>query len=61
MLFRSVSFAIGSVTSDPAQKARILAEGISELMNCFGFGLVVWLPTVCAYLLLSKGAATPAG
>jgi len=33
--------AVGSESIDPSQKARILAEGISEAMNCPAFGLIV--------------------
>ena len=31
--------AVGGESVDPSQKARILAEGISEAMNCTAFGL----------------------
>jgi biopolymer transport protein ExbB/TolQ len=33
--------AVGGESVDPSQKARILAEGISEAMNCTAFGLIV--------------------
>ncbi len=37
-----VSFgAVSGESVDPSQKARILAEGISEAMNCTAFGLIV--------------------
>jgi biopolymer transport protein ExbB len=32
--------AVGGESIDPSQKARILAEGISEAMNCTAFGLI---------------------
>ncbi len=37
--------AVGGESVDPSQKARILAEGISEAMNCTAFGL---LSAICA-------------
>ena len=33
--------AVSGESVDPSQKARILAEGISEAMNCTAFGLIV--------------------
>jgi biopolymer transport protein ExbB/TolQ len=33
--------AVGSESEDPSQKARILAEGISEAMNCTALALAV--------------------
>ena len=33
--------AVGGESVDPSQKARILAEGIAEAMNCTALGLVV--------------------
>ena len=44
--------AVGGESIDPSQKARILAEGISEAMNCTAFGLLFWVPCVIAVLLL---------
>lgn len=41
---------------DPSQKARILAEGISEAMNCTAFGLGVAVLCVGAFAVL-KGRA----
>jgi biopolymer transport protein ExbB len=37
---------------DPSQKARILAEGISEAMNCTAFGLLTAVAAVAAYGVL---------
>jgi hypothetical protein len=47
--------AVSSPSLDPSQKARVLAEGISETMNlmAFGFGLLV-LPTLFAFVLLAR-------
>jgi hypothetical protein len=33
--------AVGGESVDPSQKARILAEGISETFNCVAIGLVI--------------------
>jgi biopolymer transport protein ExbB len=46
--------AVGGESVDPSQKARLLAEGISEAMNCTAFGLLVWLPSLVALILLLK-------
>ena len=35
--------AVGGESVDPSQKARILAEGISEAMNCTVFGIALWV------------------
>ena len=52
MLFGLLGTVSGLITSfgavsgesvDPSQKARILAEGISEAMNCTAFGLIIAL------------------
>jgi biopolymer transport protein ExbB/TolQ len=52
--------AIGGESVDPSQKARILAEGISEAMNCAAFGLVLWLPSViAAFALTSRTDKSP--
>jgi biopolymer transport protein ExbB/TolQ len=37
--------AIGGESVDPSQKARILAEGISEAMNCTALGVAIGLPS----------------
>lgn len=42
---------------NPADKATILANGISEAMNCTGFGLLTAIPSVVAFSILS-GRAT---
>jgi biopolymer transport protein ExbB/TolQ len=39
-------------TVNPADKATILAEGISEAMNCTGFGLFVAIPSLVAFSIL---------
>jgi cytochrome bd-type quinol oxidase subunit 2 len=38
--------AVAGESVDPSQKARILAEGISEAMNCTAFALIVLMPLV---------------
>lgn len=39
-------------TVNPADKATILANGISEAMNCTGFGLLVAIPALVAFSVL---------
>ncbi|MFZ5893584.1 MAG: MotA/TolQ/ExbB proton channel family protein [Myxococcota bacterium] len=46
--------AVGGESVDPSQKARILAEGISEAMNCTTFALLVGLPSVVVLVVLMK-------
>lgn len=46
--------AVGGESIDPSQKARILAEGISEAMNCTAFGLLTWTPAVLVLLLVMR-------
>jgi len=38
---------------NPADKATILSEGISEAMNCTAFGLVVAIPALIAFSILN--------
>jgi biopolymer transport protein ExbB/TolQ len=45
--------AVGGESVVPSQKARILAEGISEAMNCTAFGLLVGIPALFAHLTLA--------
>lgn len=45
------SFA-GAAKADPASKATMLAEGISEAMNCTAFGLVIAIPCLLAFAFL---------
>jgi len=42
---------------NPADKATILANGISEAMNCTGFGLLTAIPAVVAFSII-QGRAT---
>lgn len=49
--------AVAADGVDPPQKARYLAEGISEAMNCTAFGLLIWLPSAIALTLLAKKSA----
>ena len=47
--------SFGSVAGesvDPSQKARVLAAGISEAMNCTAFGLVTAVPLLFLHALL---------
>lgn len=39
-------------TVDPAEKGTILAAGISEAMNCTGFGLLTAIPALVAFSVL---------
>jgi biopolymer transport protein ExbB/TolQ len=48
--------AIGAVSGesvDPSQKARILAQGISEAMNCTAFGLIVAIMALIGFAVLN--------
>jgi biopolymer transport protein ExbB/TolQ len=42
--------------TDPAQKAALLARGISEAMNGTAFGLVVAIPSLLGYAFLTSKA-----
>jgi biopolymer transport protein ExbB/TolQ len=42
--------------ADPAQKASLLAQGISVAMNNTAFGLVIAIPTMLAYTFLQSRA-----
>lgn len=44
--------AVGGGTVNPADKATILANGISEAMNCTGFGLLTAIPALVAFSIL---------
>lgn len=52
--------AVGGESVDPSQKARILAERISEAMNCAALGLLVGLPSAVALLVLTRKRRTRA-
>src|SRR3954453_8364210 len=45
--------AVGGESVDPSQKARILAEGIAEAMNCTAFGLIVAIIGLIGYAVLN--------
>ncbi|MBL9110842.1 MAG: MotA/TolQ/ExbB proton channel family protein, partial [Myxococcales bacterium] len=45
--------AVGGESVDPSQKARILAEGISEAMNCTAFGLIVAIMGLIGFAILN--------
>lgn len=51
--------AVGGESVDPSQKARILAEGISEAMNCVAFGLFLWIPSVIVAFALTRRREKP--
>jgi biopolymer transport protein ExbB/TolQ len=48
--FAAVSFA------NPAEKAALLAAGISEAMNCTAYGLIVAIPALLGYAFLQNRA-----
>src|SRR5215813_7264624 len=45
--------AVSGESVDPSQKARILAEGISEAMNCTFFGLMVAIMALVGFAVLN--------
>ncbi len=45
--------AVGGESIDPSQKARILAEGISEAMNCTAFGLITAIVALMGFAFLN--------
>ena len=45
--------AVGGESVDPSQKARILAEGISEAMNCTAFGLMAAITALVGFAFLN--------
>ena len=45
--------AVGGESVDPSQKARILAEGISEAMNCTAFGLLSAIVALIGFSVLN--------
>ena len=45
--------AVGGEAVDPSQKARILAEGISEAMNCTAFGLISAIVALMGFAVLN--------
>jgi biopolymer transport protein ExbB/TolQ len=46
--------AVGGESVDPSQKARILAEGISEAMNCTAFGLLSAIVALAGFAVLNN-------
>jgi biopolymer transport protein ExbB len=44
--------AVGGESVDPSQKARILAEGISEAMNCTAFGLISAITALSGFAIM---------
>lgn len=47
-----ISFGAVSGTSDSGQKSALLAQGISEAMNCTAFGLLTAIPSLLFFALL---------
>jgi biopolymer transport protein ExbB len=45
--------AVGGESVDPSQKARILAEGIAEAMNCTAFGLISAITALVGFAFLN--------
>jgi len=45
--------AVSGEGVDPSQKARILAEGISEAMNCTAFGLIIAIMALIGFAILN--------
>ncbi|MCU0659646.1 MAG: MotA/TolQ/ExbB proton channel family protein [Polyangiaceae bacterium] len=45
--------AVSGESVDPSQKARILAQGISEAMNCTAFGLIVAILALIGFAVLN--------
>ena len=46
--------AVGGESVDPSQKARILAEGISEAMNCTAFGLIAAIGSLAGWAIMNN-------
>jgi biopolymer transport protein ExbB/TolQ len=46
--------AAGGESVDPSRKARILAEGISEAINCTAFGVLLWVPSMIVAFMLTR-------
>jgi biopolymer transport protein ExbB/TolQ len=46
--------AVGGESVDPSQKARILAEGISEAMNCTAFGLISAIASLTGWAIMNN-------
>jgi hypothetical protein len=46
--------AMGGESVDPSQKARILAEGIAQAMNCTAFGTPFGVPSAIVLALLTR-------
>jgi biopolymer transport protein ExbB len=46
--------AVGGESVDPSQKARILAEGISEAMNCTAFGLISAIACLTGWAIMNN-------
>jgi hypothetical protein len=51
--------AVGGESIDPSQKARIVAEGIAQAMNCAVFGIIIWVPSAIAAFVLGRPRPAP--
>ena len=51
--------AVGGESVDPSQKARMLAEGISEAMNCTAFGFLVGVPSITLAMVMARFRKRP--
>lgn len=55
------SLVIAGAAVDPSGKARALAEGISQAMNCSALAVVVGLPAGIALWVLMRGRGEQSG
>lgn len=51
--------AIGGEASDPSQKARVLAEGISGVMNGVTLGVLIGVPSAILLYVLTRSRKPP--
>jgi hypothetical protein len=51
MVLAVLPFGVGSTGIDPSQKARVLGETISEMMNCGAFASLVALPSAILWAI----------
>jgi hypothetical protein len=50
--FVEIRLAIAAESVDPLQRARVLGEGISDMMNCAAIGGLLLVPTALALALM---------
>jgi biopolymer transport protein ExbB len=51
--------AVGGESVDPSQKARVLAEGMSEAMSWTAFSALVWVPSTIALVVILRRKPKP--